>query len=50
MKYGSLLEKTAQKYLLDLYEADYLDDFYDALDNLSCTSVRSENFIGRNFD
>ena len=50
IKYGEHLTTTAQEYLLKLYEAEYLDEFYEALFNMSCTSVRSENFIGRNFD
>ena len=48
--YADELSAEAYEYLEKLYEYDYLEDFYDSLFNMSCTSVRSENYIGRNFD
>ena len=48
--YADELSAEAYEYLEKLYEYDYLEDFYDSLFNMSCTSVRNENYIGRNFD
>lgn len=49
-EYGKYLSEAAQKFVEKMYEEDLLEDFYEAMFNMSCTSVRSENFIGRNFD
>ncbi|MBQ0009216.1 MAG: hypothetical protein KBS97_02970 [Firmicutes bacterium] len=49
-KYSVNLSVSALEYLEKLVKYDYLDDFYGSLFRMACTSIRSENYIGRNFD
>ena len=49
-EYSSSLNKYSLELFKALLEEELFDEFLDALSWMACTSVRSENYIGRNFD